>query len=97
MPEQFDSHNTMAAFNHDSTLVVALELSGRRIVMQLAWRWLRFQPQSVLAQWFATRTGGAKGRIRTVMIVALARKLLVALWRYVGIGELPAGARVTAA
>ena len=69
----------------------------RRIVMQLAWRWLRFQPQSVLAQWFATRTGGAKGRIRTVMIVALARKLLVALWRYVGTGELPAGARVTAA
>jgi transposase len=69
----------------------------RRIVMQLAWRWLRFQPQSVLAQWSATRTGGAKGRIRTVMFVALARKLLVALWRYVGTGELPAGARVTAA
>ena len=67
----------------------------RRIVMQLAW--LRFQPQSVLAQWSATRTGGAKGRIRTVMFVALARKLLVALWRYVGTGELPAGARVTAA
>jgi transposase len=50
----------------------------RRIVMQLAWRWLRFQPLSALAQWLATRTGGAKGRLRTVMIVALARKLLVA-------------------
>jgi transposase len=69
----------------------------RRIVMQLAWRWLRFQPQSALAQWFAERTGGAKGRIRTVMIVALARKLLVALWRYVDTGEVPAGARLAAA
>src|ERR1700759_3517428 len=56
----------------------------RRIVIQLAWRWLRFQPHSALAQWFAARTGGAKGRIRTIMIVALARKLLVVLWRYAG-------------
>ncbi len=69
----------------------------RRIMMQLAWRWLRFQPQSALAQWFAARTDGAKGRIRTVMIVALARKLLVALWRYAGTGEVPAGARIAAA
>ena len=64
-----------------------------------------FQPQSALAQWFAARTGGAKGRIHTVMIVALARKLLVApcsgpgagLWRYVGTGEVPDGARLAAA
>jgi transposase len=77
----------------------------RHLVMQRAWRWLRFQPQSALAQWFAARTGGAKGRIRTVMILALARKLLVApcsgpgagLWRYLGTGELPAGARLAAA
>ena len=69
----------------------------RRIVIQLAWRWLRFQPHSALAQWFAARTGGAKGRIRTIMIVALARKLLVVLWRYAGTGEVPAGARLAAA
>lgn len=68
----------------------------RRVLMQLAWRWLRFQPQSVLSRWFAERTGGAKGRIRKVMIVALARKLLVALWRYLESGELPAGARTAA-
>jgi transposase len=43
------------------------------------------------------RTGGAKGRIRKIMVVALARKLLVALWRYLETGELPAGARVAAA
>ena len=69
----------------------------RRILMQLAWRWLRFQPQSPLSRWFAQRTGGAKGRIRKVMIVALARKLLVALWRYVETGELPADTRTAAA
>ena len=55
----------------------------RRILLQLAWRWLRFQPESALSCWFAERTGGAKGRIRNIMVVALARKLLVALWRYV--------------
>ena len=66
----------------------------RRMLMQLAWRWLRFQPDSALSQWFAERTAGAKGRIRKVMIVALARKLLIALWRYVETGEVPAGARL---
>jgi transposase len=65
----------------------------RRILMQLAWRWLRFQPESALSRWFAERTGGAKGRIRKIMIVALARKLLVALWRYLETGVVPAGAR----
>ncbi len=69
----------------------------RRILMQLAWRWLRFQPDSALSCWFVERTGGAKGRIRKIMIVALARKLLVALWRYVETGELPAGWRLAAA
>jgi transposase len=69
----------------------------RRLLMQLAWRWLRFQPDSALSRWFVERTGGAKGRLRKIMIVALARKLLVALWRYVETGELPPGARLVAA
>ena len=68
----------------------------RRVLMQLAWRWVRFQSDSALSQWFAVRTSGAKGRIRKVMIVALARKLLVALWRYVETGVVPAGARLAA-
>jgi len=68
----------------------------RRILLQLAWRWLRFQPDSALSRWFVERTGGAKGRIRKIMVVALARKLLVALWRYVEIGEVPPGARLAA-
>jgi len=66
----------------------------RRLLMQLAWRWLRFQPDSALSCWFVERTAGSKGRIRKIMAVALARKLLVALWRYVETGEVPAGARL---
>jgi transposase len=69
----------------------------RRILMQLAWRWLRFQPESGLSRWFALRTAEAKGRIRKVMIVAVARKLLVALWRLVETGQVPEGARSVAA
>jgi transposase len=65
----------------------------RRILVQLSWRWLRFQPDSPLTRWFLERTGAAKGRIRKVMIVALARKLLVELWRYVETGVLPVGVR----
>lgn len=69
----------------------------RRMVTQLMWRWLRFQPGSALARWFAERTGGAKGRIRKIMAIALARKLLVALWRYVEDGVVPDGVRLVAA
>ena len=68
----------------------------RRILTQLMWRWLMFQPQSALAQWFKARTGGAKGRMKKIMAVALARKLLIALWRFVETGVVPEGARLAA-
>lgn len=64
----------------------------RRGMVQLAWRWLMFQKDSALARWFKERTACARGDTRKTMIVALARKLLVALWRYVRTGEVPAGA-----
>lgn len=64
----------------------------RRGMIQLAWRWLMFQKDSALAQWYRTRTVSARRDIRKTMIVALARKLLIALWRYVTTGEVPAGA-----
>ena len=64
----------------------------RRSMVQLAWRWLMYQKTSALAQWYQARTAGAKTGLRKAMIVALARKLLIALWRYVTIGEVPAGA-----
>jgi transposase len=64
----------------------------RRGMVQLAWRWLMFQNRSELTQWYRARTAGAKPALRKTMIVALARKLLIALWRYVTTGEVPAGA-----
>jgi transposase len=66
----------------------------RRGMIQLAWRWLMFQKDTELAQWYRARTASARGDIRKTMIVALARKLLIALWHYVNTGEVPAGARL---
>jgi transposase len=66
----------------------------RRGMVQLAWRWLMFQKESALAQWFQRRTAHAARDVRKTMIVALARKLLIALWRYVTAGEVPAGAKL---
>ena len=63
----------------------------RRGLIQLAWRFLLFQRDSALAQWFRSRTEGANGARKTKMIVALARKLLIALWRMVTTGEVPHG------
>ena len=63
----------------------------RRGLIQLAWRFLMFQKGSALAQWYRTRTEGPKRARKTTMIVALARKLLIALWRMVTTGIVPAG------
>ena len=64
----------------------------RRSMIQLAWRWLMCQKTSALAQWYQARTAAAKPGLRKAMIVALTRKLLIDLWRYVAIGKVPAGA-----
>ena len=66
----------------------------RANLIQMAWRWLRHQPDSALSEWFRGRTAGARGRIRRVMIVALARKLLIALWRFSETGLVPSGVRL---
>lgn len=63
----------------------------RRGMLQLAWRFLRFQEASALAQWYRARTADARGATRKTMIVALARKLLIALWRMATSGEIPEG------
>ena len=65
---------------------------ARRVAIELAWRWLAFQPGSELACWFRQRVGDLKGRIRRIAVVALARKLMVALWRYLETGMVPTGA-----
>lgn len=69
----------------------------RRGMIQLAWRWLRFQPDSALARWYRARTediAGDRRGVRKRLIVALARKLLIALWRLATTGEPPEGARL---
>jgi transposase len=65
---------------------------ARTAVVELAWLWLRHQPGSPLSAWFVRRVGDLKGRIKRIMVVALARKLLLALWRYLEAGLVPEGA-----
>jgi transposase len=64
----------------------------RVLMVELAWRWLQWQPHSALARWYQERFGSGNGRMRRIGIVALARKLLVALWKYLEWDELPKGA-----
>jgi transposase len=59
---------------------------------ELAWSWVRYQPESALSCWFRARFGGGGKRLRRIGIVAVARKLLIALWRFLATGELPQGA-----
>jgi transposase len=64
-------------------------------MIQLAWRFLLFQPDSALVRWYKERTAGARGGVRK--IVALARKLLIALWNYAADGVVPEGVVLKAA
>ena len=66
----------------------------RRMMVQLAWGWLRWQSDSALAQWYQRRFATGGSRQRRIGIVALARKLLIALWRYVDQAIVPEGARL---
>lgn len=69
----------------------------RTTLIQLAWLWLRNQPESALAQWYQQRVRLNGGRLKKSMVVALARKLLVALWKYVTAGVVIEGALMKAA
>jgi transposase len=69
----------------------------RTMAIEIAWGWLRFQPDSALTQWYQQRFGHGSSRLRRLGIVALARKLLIALWRFVETGLLPDGAALKAA
>jgi len=68
----------------------------RSIAIEIAWAWLRFQPESELSRWYEKRFAHGGKRLRKIGIVALARKLLIALWRYLETGALPAGAQLMA-
>jgi transposase len=66
----------------------------RGLAIEIAWCWLRYQPDSDLSQWYQRRFGAGGGRSRRIGIVALARRLMVDLWRYLERGVVPAGARM---
>jgi len=66
----------------------------RAMAIEIAWGWLRFQPRSALSQWYQRRFGGGSTRLRKIGIVALARKLLIELWRYLETGVVPEGAEL---
>jgi transposase len=66
----------------------------RSLLVELAWSWLRYQPGSELSGWYQRRFAAAGKRMRRVGIVALARRLVIALWRYLQHGEIPAGAQL---
>jgi transposase len=88
VPSPYQSGESM----HDQGITRAGNRHVRRLIVQLAWGWVRYQPHSALTTWFQRRFGGGGRRFRRIGIVALARKLLIALWRYVERGELPEGA-----
>jgi len=69
----------------------------RAMAIEIAWSWLKYQPQSQLSQWYQNRFAGGGKRQRRIGIVALARRLMIDLWRYLEKGVLPAGARLKTA
>jgi transposase len=79
------------ATSHERGISRAGNRHVRRMIVQLAWSWLRYQPLSALSRWYRERFSQGR-RLRRIGIVALARKLLVALWRYLAIGRVPEGA-----
>jgi transposase len=78
--------------NHEQGISKAGNVRVRWIMTELAWSWLRFQPESPLSQWYQRRFGSGTSRMKRTGAVALARKLLIALWRYVEQGKKPEGA-----
>ena len=88
------SHFQSGPSSRDQGISKAGNPKARTIMLELAWFWIRYQPNSALTIWFRERVGTAKGRIRRIAIVAMARKLLIALWRYVETGVVPTGAKL---
>lgn len=83
--------------SHEQGISKAGNARARTLAIELSWLWLRHQPDSALSRWFKQRVGDQKGRVRRIAIVALARKLMVALWRYLTTGLVPEGAIVRSA
>jgi len=90
VPAPYQSGET----DYDQGITRAGNAHVRRVIVQLAWGWIRHQPDSALTHWYQQRFGGSGKRLRKIGIVALARKLVIALWRYLETGVVPDGARL---
>jgi len=89
-PTPYDSGNSQV----EQGISKAGNKRVRSLLVELAWSWLRYQPESQLSRWYQQRFAAAGKRMRRVGIVALARRLVIALWRYLQHGEIPAGAQL---
>jgi transposase len=78
--------------NREQAIAKAGNRHVRAMAIEIAWGWLRFQPDSSLTRWYQARFGHGSSRLRRIGIVALARKLLIALWQYLETGVVPEGA-----
>jgi len=87
-----DTHYQSGDSHHEQGISKAGNRWVRALAINTAWAWLRYQPQSALAQWYRRKFGHGNSRLRKIGIVALARKLLIAFWRYVETGVVPEGA-----
>jgi transposase len=90
VPAPYQSGDTA----HDQGITRAGNRHVRRVMVQLAWGWLRYQPTSALTVWYQRRFGHGGKRLRRIGIIALARQLLIALWRYLQSGLVPEGAQL---
>jgi transposase len=86
------AHFQSGSMSRDQGITKSGNAKARTVMVELAWLWLRYQPASPLSVWFHERVGKLKGRIRRITIVAVARRLLIALWRYLETGLIPEGA-----
>jgi transposase len=89
-PTPYDSGNRL----REQGISKAGNRRVRTLAIEIAWAWLRYQPQSKLSRWFLERFAGGGSRMRRIGIVALARRLLIDLWRFLEYGVVPEGARV---
>lgn len=87
-----DTHYQSGDLQHEQGISKAGNRWVRALAINTAWSWLRYQPKSELSQWYQKRFGNGNSRIRKIGIVALARKLLIAFWRYLETGIVPEGA-----
>jgi len=88
------SHFQSGSMSRDQGISRAGNAKARSTMVELAWLWVRHQLHSPLSAWFHDRVGKLKGRIKRITIVAVARKLLIALWRYLETGVIPEGAEL---